>query len=614
MPSETYQGHGRQNSDNVPSPASDRSSNATGNARLMSDGRYVNNHLWSAISGNGQAASGSPVTSPSELGGPKSLGDQSGSANYEEPARSGSDVSPGRSFLFGAAGSSPGSLVQFPANHTIYLWQIYLTNIDPVMKISHTSIVQQIFLGQIGRPNIPQNEQALIASIYLVSTVSLTDEQCHNSLQSSKTTLIQTFREATESCLSAAGFITTTDIIVLQALILYLAALRSLGEIQTVWSMFGLATRIAGTIGLARDGTHFDLSPFEIEMRRRLWWALVYFDGRMAELVGQDGDLMGNNFDARPPANYNDVDLFPSMKHLPEPRIGPTEAIYLQARVLCLTSARSLQNNSGIVGTWERLREGPRTTAEKMKIMDNVQRKFRDEIISPCDKTVPLQWLSINTARTFMAKLRLVSRIPIVNLDQEWESSDGYSENAFIISMELMQHQLDLWCEPNVQHWRWHWSAHFQWYALACLLRQTRLRYPGTETSQAWGLIKRVFETIIPSLELGPRKSLLLDGIHTLLSAAKNNQVQTAKPAGSAGELFPLTYSTSLSPPSMLATRFGARPHNALLPGMDRSPISPSAAFGQFNPENNDYSNLEFDLEAIDWAEFDRLAAELCQQ
>lgn len=197
------------------------------------------------------------------------------------------------------------------------------------------------------------------------------------------------YRNAAENALSAAGFVTTTDVIVLQALVLYLAALRSLGEFQTVWSLFGLAIRIAGTLGLSRDGTSFNLTPFETEMRRRLWWGLVYFDGRMAELVGQDGDLMGNDYETGPPANLNDSDLFPTMSRLPDPGRGPTEAIYLQARVLSMTVARSLQNIAGPQGTWHKLQDTSMPTPEKLLIMQRIERRYNEEILEPCDPTVP---------------------------------------------------------------------------------------------------------------------------------------------------------------------------------------------------------------------------------
>ncbi|KXT05562.1 hypothetical protein AC578_3725 [Pseudocercospora eumusae] len=603
-----------------PSPESTASyGTQTGTARLVSEGsgyRYVNNHLWSAIPSDAHANN----TSPSDHR-PDATESRTGHGIYEDIAKD--EPSSGRSFVFGSGNSSrsAASLVQVSASHVVFLWQTYQSNVDPMMKIAHTPSVQTIVLGQISHPAVSRNELALTMAIYLISIVSLTDEKCLDSLQGTRMVLIKKYREATELALSAADFITTNDMIVLQALVLYLAALRSLGEIPIVWSMLGIAIRVAGTLGLSRDGESFGLSPFDTEMRRRLWWGIVYFDGRMAELVGQDGDLMGNNFDAGPPSNLNDSDLFPTMTRLPNSKRGPSEAIYLQARVLSVTVARSLQSITGPSGTWHRLHDSSMPTAEKLEIMQRIDQRYKDEILETCDPGVPLQYMSINTARAFATKLRLIARIPIVDVDREWEDSNGFSENAFLLSMNLLQTQLDLWLEPSVQQWKWHWQAHFQWYSLVTLLRQTRLRQSGHDTSRAWAMIKKAFEVIVPDLQLGPRKSLLLDGIQALLNAAKKQQDQpgqavsgdseqrtahtaTAKESVPAQDVRPYTFSSG----------HGARPHPALFPSVDASQaVSTPGSYARPTTDNFHDPMLGFDLDAIDWVEFDRLATELCQ-
>ncbi|KAI5360958.1 hypothetical protein Slin15195_G088680 [Septoria linicola] len=617
----------RESANDIPSPESTESqSGGTGTARLVSEGngyRYVNNHLWNAISTDPHASNGSPGVSPEDA--KPSPGTLSGHAIYEDvAARQGGSVG-GRNFIFGAHPDQSGTF-QAPASHVVFLWQTFQANVDPVMKISHAPSVQNTVLGQIGHSILPPNEQALVYAIYLISVVSLTNEQCGESLGESRNGLLQKYREATEAALSAANFITTTDIMVLQALIYYLTALRSIGEVQLVWSFLGIAIRIAGTLGLARDGTSLGLSPFDTEMRRRLWWGLVYFDGRMAELVGQDGDLMGSNFDAGAPANLNDSDLFPTMIRLPDSRREPSEAAYLQARVLCITVARSLQSITGPSGTWHRLHDASMPRSEKLEIMHRIEQRYNEEILEPCDPTVPLQWLSINTAKTFATKLRLISKIPIVSLDRDWENSDGFSENAFILSMDLLQIQLNLWCEPMVQPWKWHWQAHFQWYALVTLLRQTRLRRAGSGASRAWTLIRKVFDIIIPSLELGQKKSLLLEGIHSLLNAAKRKQdvPQSVAHPSNSDQTLPMTSSEPVPTPGFQSANtyptansgYDTQVHSGFIPSMGVGQQTPGPnSFGQPFMDNFEDPVLGgLDLTAIDWVEFDRLASELSQQ
>lgn len=170
------------------SPGSNTNSSTVGSiasgsitARLVSDGRYVNNHLWTAISnGNHNAGAGSPGSNPAT---PRP-------AIYE--ASRSDDTTIGRSFLFGNSHlpADTSSTMTFPVNHVVFLWQTYTSNIDPVMKLSHAPSVQHIVLGQIARPNISRNEQALTSSIYFVSVVSLTDDQCCKELQDTRVNLL----------------------------------------------------------------------------------------------------------------------------------------------------------------------------------------------------------------------------------------------------------------------------------------------------------------------------------------------------------------------------------------------------------------------------------------
>lgn len=163
----------------------------------------------------------------------------------------------------------------------------------------------------------------------------------------------------------------------------------------------------------------------------------------------------------------------------------------------------------------------------------------------------------------------------------------------------------------------------FQWYALVTLLRQTRLRHSGHGISRAWTLIQKAFQIIIPTLELGPRKSLLLDGIHALLNAAKRQQehpsiVETEQKPNihqennhSNGVMSP----SGFKPLNGFSSAYGSRPHTALLPGMETIGQAPTpTSFGRTSVDDPNDPVLGFDLEAIDWVEFDRLASELCQQ
>lgn len=93
--------------------------------------------------------------------------------------------------------------------------------------------------------------------------------------------------------------------------------------------MSGTVMRIAQKMGYHRDGEQFNLSPFETEMRRRIWWHVVTQDSRYAMLSGLSHAWVASNWDTKMPQNLNDEDLSPnSMKPL-VPRTGPSEMVFV---------------------------------------------------------------------------------------------------------------------------------------------------------------------------------------------------------------------------------------------------------------------------------------------
>ena len=154
----------------------------------------------------------------------------SGRGGEQVDSRIPSAATPGNRFLFPQSfrhlESRAREILQPSAAQVIQLWQAYLSNVDPIMKVFHAPSVQQMVLGQIGKASMEPSGQALMSSIYLVTTVSLTEDECQSTLQETRPELISKFRMAAEDALSAAGFVTTSDIVVLRAFVLYLSLIH----------------------------------------------------------------------------------------------------------------------------------------------------------------------------------------------------------------------------------------------------------------------------------------------------------------------------------------------------------------------------------------------------
>ena len=70
--------------------------------------------------------------------------------------------------------------------------------------------------------------------------------------------------------------------------------------------MLGLAVRTAQRLGVHWDGTHFALSPWRIELRRRLWHHIVLIDTWCMENHGLESAIPDGFSDCKLPQNSND--------------------------------------------------------------------------------------------------------------------------------------------------------------------------------------------------------------------------------------------------------------------------------------------------------------------
>lgn len=102
------------------------------------------------------------------------------------------------------------------------LGQIFLNNVNPIVKLLHAPSTQQLILEAASDfDNISRPTEALLFSIYLCAVASMDDESSRQVLGASRADLMARFSRATEQALINAGFLRSTNVLILQALTLY---------------------------------------------------------------------------------------------------------------------------------------------------------------------------------------------------------------------------------------------------------------------------------------------------------------------------------------------------------------------------------------------------------
>lgn len=123
-----------------------------------------------------------------------------------------------------------GSVISVTSSHPsaiqiFQLWQIYINNVNPLLKLSHVSTLQaQIISAGANTSKIAKPLEALMFAIYFSAITSMTDDEVNATFAEDKAILLGKFHNATQQALVNASFMRSTELMVLQALLLYLVS------------------------------------------------------------------------------------------------------------------------------------------------------------------------------------------------------------------------------------------------------------------------------------------------------------------------------------------------------------------------------------------------------
>lgn len=124
--------------------------------------------------------------------------------------------------------------------------------------------------------------EALLFVVYFGAVHSLSADSCEEQFGAEQSTLLARFRSGADKSFARARLMESDDFLVLQTFVVFLVVLRS-HDPTSSWNLTGLAIRLAQSLGMHRDGSQLNLSPFDAEMRRRLWWSICILDTPASE-------------------------------------------------------------------------------------------------------------------------------------------------------------------------------------------------------------------------------------------------------------------------------------------------------------------------------------------
>ncbi|KAI5844402.1 fungal-specific transcription factor domain-containing protein [Morchella snyderi] len=183
------------------------------------------------------------------------------------------------------------------ANH---LYKSFLHGVHPVMPLLHAPTFDEDY--QHFWRWYPDNQQQfpdsklrenptflpLLMAVLYAGAISMSSKTIHRLTggEWTKETISSRLYGATMSALAACAFPRSPTVNSLISFLIVQTCLIREEEPLTSCSFVGMAMRVAQSMGLHRDGSLFKLSEVECEVRRRVWWHIMYLDVQGAIATG----------------------------------------------------------------------------------------------------------------------------------------------------------------------------------------------------------------------------------------------------------------------------------------------------------------------------------------
>lgn len=384
--------------------------------------------------------------------------------------------------------------------HSKILWAVFERNVAPVVMIFHKpTLLKLIYKTAANRDRVDRVSEAVAFAVYFSAINSMDSETCKQELGQDHSSALQHYRFATQQALVRAGFFQSRNQTVLQAAVLFLTCLNSPKDAYFVWTMTAAVYRMAQGMGLHRDGTNFRLSPFEIEMRRRLWWAIYLLDTQSSEFHAIGTQITENSYDTEMPLNISDEDISPNSTRSPESQTAFTEMTFSLVRIDMIVSHRRsvLQTSEHEFRSNETTenRNISKKVEQRLRQLEEIHNRLRERYLRYCDTSVPIQWVTVTIIRLALARSWVIAHPSYGQMEDSTACnvlSSGESQcQLFNTAIEVVDFAYLLETDPRTRRWSWLFERYSQWHSIIFVLTELCVRKQSAETDRAWAAIDK---------------------------------------------------------------------------------------------------------------------------
>ncbi|KAE8340076.1 hypothetical protein BDV24DRAFT_175711 [Aspergillus arachidicola] len=404
------------------------------------------------------------------------------------------------------------------------LVQVFLKKVDPAFKILHAPSLQAFLLD--GKPYLDYEPghmapAALSSAIYFAAACSATEDESNDLLGCNKGWLVARYQQESEAALAKADFMTSNDVTILQAFVLFLLASRSQDSSRRVWTMLSMALRIAQALLLHLPELPFPVRPFERELRRRLWTYIGLLDIQCSLERASEPMMQAKWVDSNPPSNVNDCDIFFGMDGPVQESEGFTDMTFAMMTLKAQNTVRLLNFSDFIDKTVSCVNKRQQLVLEFQETASKLLQN------SQPDK-IPFHWYTRQVAEIISASLQLIVLRPLQR-NAKFIPPRVRGDRLLQIAVDVLKKSKTIRNDPRGQRWRWCEFMFVPWHSLAVAIAELCVCEDHSLMESFWGPVRDAYENL-GDLIADSRRGMIWKPMEKIMAQAeaKRNELLAA--------------------------------------------------------------------------------------
>ncbi|KAI9734970.1 MAG: hypothetical protein M1834_002052 [Cirrosporium novae-zelandiae] len=396
---------------------------------------------------------------------------------------------------------------------TSQLCQVYLRQVDPIIKILHRpSLTKWMLQGEryLEYPDRHASVEALSSAVCYSAANSMTENQCQAMFHTSKSSVVADCQRACEAAIERSGLLATRDITVLQAFVLYIVARRSEDRSRAVWTLIAVAVRIAKALCLYLDPdgeTGQSETFFHQQIRKRLWFTICLIDLQASFTQSSEPLVSLEEVSSLTlPRHINDSDFDSTTTHEVPDKEGLTDITFalvtyqVQLNGRMLNFAKYEEKSDG-----DSSNSGQSVTSSSLNMMSNQEaqqqhvQRFEQEVLGLmhfCDpESSTFAWFAWHSTQCFVAGMRLSALRPFrptrrgnqVPLPRMKDNTELLRLALHVLEKAQLMHT-----DPRGEGFRWYITI--PWHPLAIATAECYVCIDTALVRCAWPLVEASYQ------------------------------------------------------------------------------------------------------------------------